>query len=773
MIFKFHSGKRLRLWLVVADLLCAMFGAAAAENFFQDDTRGILNASNAAIQLQPDGSAALLVDTRQSDGEWNVCWRTAPGVLKPERHYEATFRSRILENPGDSGLLFLVRPESSIDNYSDVISQWQNRGEKLQRIRFKTPAEPQDYAFQIHTHNRLKALISSFQLRELESPEQSVALDRPFSSGGSAATDAEPTGAPEFTIKRPEPAAGAPVLSVADFGASPDNPDNFAAFQQAIDACAAQQAAQLTVPPGTYRFRTNQSLQFRRLHNFRFDGNGALLIFLKESAAMMEIQGCEQVEFANFAIDWDWQVDPLASFVEVAAIDPAQDSVDLRFIDYEKFPVEKIKIRDIEEIDPATMSVGVEHSVNRWFQQPNYRWLKPNLLRLSGTGQMTRDMAVGQLFRMRHYVYDMAGICLSDNRHLTVENVTVHSVPSHAFVIGGKQQYWQLLNTHVRPPAGERRPITCTADHCHVAQSCGYFKMIGCEFMLGGDDCLNVHDISSFCQRADDHELQIARPGMQYYYKVGDELELRHEDYSPTGYRGKITGIWEKDGQLHLTMDAVLPEMKQEGFIVFNWAYDSSNILLRDNYFHDNRARGILLLGRNITVENNRFFHNQMGAIKIETGYTFDSWSEGYGAGNIIIRRNRFEQTNPQGTVNDGMERDIFIGVYLKSDPSSEKTSYPILHDILIEDNQFIDSYGLLAYISSAANVTLRGNRIQQRTPRQRAQPYRGSIYAVYTDGLTIEDNLWQRSKLAPPPRLIFDRPSVHNITVRGNSLVD
>ena len=162
-----------------------------------------------------------------------------------------------------------------------------------------------------------------------------------------------------------------------------------------------------------------------------------------------------------------------------------------------------------------------------------------------------------------------------------------------------------------------------------------------------------------------------------------------------------------------------------------------------------------------------------MGAIKIETGYTFDSWSEGYGAGNIVIRRNRFEQTNPQGTVNDGMERDIFIGVYLKSDPSSEKTSYPILHDILIEDNQFIDSYGLLAYISSAANVTLRGNRIQQRTPRQRAQPYRGSIYAVYTDGLTIEDNLWQRSKLAPPPRLIFDRPSVHNITVRGNSLVD
>ncbi|MFR6033186.1 MAG: right-handed parallel beta-helix repeat-containing protein [Bacilli bacterium] len=44
---------------------------------------------------------------------------------------------------------------------------------------------------------------------------------------------------------------------------------------------------------------------------------------------------------------------------------------------------------------------------------------------------------------------------------------------------------------------------------------------------------------------------------------------------------------------------------------------------MRNCYFHDNRARGILILARDVTIENCKFRHNEMGAIKIETRIHF------------------------------------------------------------------------------------------------------------------------------------------------------
>ena len=170
-----------------------------------------------------------------------------------------------------------------------------------------------------------------------------------------------------------------------------------------------------------------------------------------------------------------------------------------------------------------------------------------------------------------------------------------------------------------------------------------------------------------------------------------------------------------------------LPEEKFGGFILFNTKYGTRNVIVRNCYFHDNRARGILLLGRDITLENNRFRHNEMGAIKIETGYTFNVWSEGYGADNIVVRNNSFDSVNPRDIANDGKARDIYMGVYMKTDPSTERTRYPILSNILFENNRFRDSFGLVAFISSAGNVTFRGNTFENPTARRDPLPYRAA----------------------------------------------
>ncbi|MDA6840487.1 hypothetical protein OSL57_27600, partial [Escherichia coli] len=69
----------------------------------------------------------------------------------------------------------------------------------------------------------------------------------------------------------------------------------------------------------------------------------------------------------------------------------------------------------------------------------------------------------------------------------------------HGLLCSGGQQYWQLINVNIVPRARfPKNVITTTADHLHFARSKGYFKMLGCEFSLGSDDCINIHDITSF-----------------------------------------------------------------------------------------------------------------------------------------------------------------------------------------------------------------------------------------------------------------------------------
>jgi hypothetical protein len=377
-------------------------------------------------------------------------------------------------------------------------------------------------------------------------------------------------------------------------------------------------------------------------------------------------------------------------------------------------------------------------------------------------------------FRMRHYVYDMVGVAMRDNTHLTLSGITVHSCPSHAFVSDGEQHHWQFLRTHIVPPTGAKRSITCTADHHHIGRSQGFFKMEGCEFSLGGDDCLNVHDITAFAERTGPRTLRTRNCRNGQTFRASDPIELRRDDYAPTGVTAplvKLAMIDAAKGVQELTFDRDLPDPAGEGFILFNRRFGSRNVIVRDCHFHNNRARGLLLLTDDVTVEGCRFVHNQMGAIKIETGYTFNVWSEGYGASNIVIRNNRFENVNPMGAYRREMVPTIYMSVYLRTDPSEEKTRFPILHDILVEGNTFSDGPGAIAYVCSAQNVVIRNNRIENSTPRRSELPYRGWIGASYARDLFVTGNTWTRSPVMPTPSLRHDPETCGAIHQWGNTV--
>ena len=729
------------------------------------------------VKIAEDGQS-FTADTLNApeDTAWRPQLWLKIGVLKPNTRYMLKLRLKVEPGRAEKAMLqILSRPRSIWNPTKDTLSKTirESDGAQVQEMRFTT-GENADYSLQFHTHNRIKFTVSDFEVFEMPGDQFLPAGGKPFAGDYGDL----PKGAEEFDVERPRETGG-PVVKAADFGFSTDNDHNFAAINKAIAYCRENKASVLELAPGDYRcFDDDNPIKVTDIQDFTLDGKGARFICYRKRNCSMFINGCDRVVVKNMKFDWDWEREPLASLVEVVAT--TNQSYDLKFIHYEDYPAKNSRMAFLSPWDPAVKSIGYEGDMERALEMfkgrniPNFEWISGNVMRIK---HAPNGFKVGQIYRLQHYYYDLNCTNMSNNRHLTLEDIDILSTPGHATLITGKQKYTQFIRVNIRPPQDdERRVISCTADHCHIGQSLGYFKMLNCDFCYGSDDCLNVHDCSAFCRKTGEYSVttQNARSTM-WSFVPGAPLELRQGDYSPSGFKAPIKSVKVIDraaGTVEITFDQPVPEQKFDGFIIFNWNFNSHNVILRDCFFHDNRARGILLLGHDITVERCRFRHSQMGALKIETGYTFNVWSEGYGAGNIVVRDCSFEQSDPSEVRNDGKVRDIYMGVYMKTDPSTERTRYPILHDILFENNTFTDSYGMVAFISSVGNVTFRNNTFRNPQKRKRPKDYRGCFYLTHADNVKIVNNTYIETPNVPKPGVYIDPETVTNCVVTGNKIV-
>lgn len=763
-------------WILTVLSVCSTLYAAAGKPVilqnFGDSARYTLWARFATPS--PNG-ATLRINTMASRDEWNPVFQTKPGMLKPSTTYVATFRCRV-DNPDINAkyLCFLSRPVSSGNGTLDTMFERGGGSASFRpvRIKFRT-GKAADYAFQIHTYRQLKGEITDFRIVEQSHGDSYYPATR-HAAPYTGPLETLPTGAKEFSIDLPSNPDGNTVKAV-DFGLSPDAADNVDALNRALEHCRKNGAAKLVVAPGIYRMTADRPVRLEQMRDFIFDGGGATFVWHKKREANFRINGCERVVMRNFKMDWDWEKDPLASLVEV--VDVSNTHVDFRFNDYKTFPRRDVRTVVLSSFDPATKSVGIEGGFDCFAEQhgAQTKWLSGNVLRMHDKNLPL--FRKGQLFRMQHYYYDMDGFMMSDNRHLTLENIDIYSCAGSAFVISGIQQYWEFRRIRIVAPEGmPRRVITCAGDHCHIRRSRGFFKMEDCEFSLGADDCLNAHDTSGYAEKSGKYSIITRNVTAIDTFRSGVPVELRHGDYSPSGFCSAIRSVRPVNaakGMYEITFGEPVPKPVDSGFILFNRAYDTRNIIVRNCFFHDNRARGILLLGRDITLENNHFRHNDMGAIKIESGYTFNLWSEGYGANNIVVRNNRFDSVNPRDAKSDGKARDVYMGVYMETDPSTRQTNYPILSNILFENNTFKDSYGLVAFISSAGNVTFRGNIFLNPTPRRKPLPYRAAFYVTNASGVRIINNRYIASPNVPNPGVYADPDSVKELVVAGNTIVN
>lgn len=740
---------------------------------FKKENITYVNASSA--KLSPDGKT-LSIDTTQTGGKFFAnMLKFRAGMLKPNTAYVLEMTVRVSSGSPEAYLHVLVRDTANFRDGTDALKNntVPNDAPEKISVKFKTAENGGDYALMFTTYSKLSAVVEnvsiveddSFRVIPIEGNKTDYVLDR----------STLPTGAKEFDIDLPNNPNGA-IVRAKDFGITPEKTVHPKDINKALEHCKKIGAAKLLFEKdAVYNIVGDSTIWIADMKDFTFDANGSTFVFLKKKNSNFWIKDNTRIKICNLKIDWDWSKAPLASLVKITEVNGAEGYVEFKFVHYDAFPYapDYVRCATLSAWDEAEKSVGVEGVMPFNYDmfsgrkpRPKFKWTTPDTLRLYGNTNHA-SAKVGRLFRMQHYYYDMNNFVMFANTHITLSDITVYSNPGHAFVQHGKQKFTHFERVKIVPKRGdEKRVITCTADHYHIGSSLGYIKLDGCEFSFGADDCINMHDNSSYGAKCGEKSLR----SRHNYGKEGDTVEFRNTDYSPLGFSAKIVAKKKLENGYEISFDKPLPKNADGKYIIFNRAFDTRNVIVRNSYFHHNRARGILVLARDVTIENCKFKRNEMGAVKIETGYTLNIWCEGFGVDNVVVRNNSFDSCNQLGMKSWNFERDIFIGAYLKSDPSTEQTRYPIIKNVLFEKNTFKDTFGMVATIGSAENVVFSENVFTNKTKRETPRDYRNGFFVMSSSDVKIVGNRFEKSPLAPNPQVLYDSSNTGKIVVRKNT---
>jgi parallel beta-helix repeat protein len=571
--------------------------------------------------------------------------------------------------------------------------------------------------------------------------------------------------------------ASSEEISVALFGASTESCIcNHEAFRKAIEHCAKNKIHKLIVPKGKYFFHSEGDnvqfhLHFKDLKDFIFDAQDSEFIFTTIKP-FIKIENCERCIISNFTLDWYWEKEPLASIGRVINVHRYGDYFDCLF-PFRTSVEEDMKIQIVTPFNSSSLTAGCSKGIEFRPYKNNFiiplssnnindkmynlvrelsniinsvEKIGPNILRLymTNTSWCREKIHKGQVYNFRHYEYHSPAVTFSGN-NLTLENITIYSCPGHGFLGTGNLHHFHMKKCKIMKKPGTDRSISCTADGCHIGSSQGYFIMENCDFSYSGDDCLNIHDNSSMgIKQIDSQSIIVEKP---IYFNKGDIIDFRNNDLSPIGFSSSIAQVEYIDAKCKLTFVDKLPDKLEDSTILFNKSYDSSNYIIRNNLFHRNRARGILIQSSNGIIEGNRFYNIQGAAIQIEAGAE-SRWSEGYGVRNVVFRNNLIESCD----VNRWTMAIIYMGVYLPFG----RTSYPIFSNITFEKNTITDCPRLAFFLSSCEDITLKNNVIinpnteknfglrfgssQQETPMYEEE-YKGTIMASKASNIKIYDN--------------------------------
>jgi len=798
----------------ITTLLLALFSVYASpdEGMIDFNDAPAVYVNPEVARISPDGHA---LEINLKSKKFAPVFIIKAGMLKCNTNYLISFRYRIdspmtedifmaiVKEPKDPFFHFGIRSrhDSKVVNplrFRALSRQMTNRTERV-----FVPDTADDFIFHCDAYGTgTRGVIEDLRI-------QPAIADKfiPLFQSGKAGTGPLklPTGAKEFEVAKPNNPNGE-VVDAEKFGVSPGSSDNTAAIRKALDYCRKENAAKLVLPKGTLRFGSPDGpdgsvMTFHGFRDFEFDGNGAFLQFHTDLRKQekgqwnyFDIRNSERLRLRNFSVDWDWEHDPIGAMVEVVAVNG--EDVDFRFCDYKYFPRRDFRIAEVRRMNPETRTFLVEDAHHHHYEFyngkriPQITWLSDNTVRVKDNGGIWEKERMhlfkpGTFYRLLQYYYDARVFHNAESSDISLEDINIYSVPGFMMQSRDRVKNWQLVRVRVAPPAGKpERVVTCTADTYDHERGFGNMKMIDCLFSFGHDDAINMLEFNYPAVKTGTYTVRTRnlKTGPDTL-RPGDPIEFRCGDWSPTGVTAKLESIRPLNQEAQpkntpwvqydrksweLTFADPVPDSDTD-LVMINRAYHSGNVIIRNCTFDNIAGRGLLLQVPDATIENCRY--RFVNGFNIRSGYTFRAWTEGAGVDNVVIRNCTFEHVEPNGW--DALKSTFVVNGYaLAQDPHSDRKLYRgLFSNILLENNTFIDTFGMAAYISSAENVIIRNNTFIDKTPRKQELPYRGSFLVENSKNIFILDNRYEKSDFVRNPGVYFNPADVENLVVSGNRL--
>ena len=545
-----------------------------------------------------------------------------------------------------------------------------------------------------------------------------------------------------FYIARPNEKSCRSV-NASDFGVSTAADDNYTAFCKAIEYCKANPNITLKVDGGKYYFRTDKAIMLDGLKNVLIDADGAQFIF--ENPNYFHIVNCNCIEIRGLGITWNLDVSRLASLVKIRNASKESHSFELEFTELNEVSAD-IPIMAFTKYDSETLTPGTRQDFKE-----NYVYQFPgsiktvektghNVLKVTHDGSLD-NYTDGEVYLLRHHVYGGNAFNVYNTSNITFSGIKLYAVAGMGWLIENRSEHFQLLGCVIGlDPEHDDNRISTTADGVHIANTNGKFRISGCDFSFMGDDDVNVHDnIATVTDKLDEKTVEIYTNANNF--AAGDTAIFSSKGFDRLGFSAEVTSVEGKE----LTFDKELPDYIVKDCIVSNGSIDSGNYVISGNYFHENRARGLLLQSNNGLCENNRFYKTMANPIKVIMDISSGLWLEGTGVNGLVIRNNSFVECNV-------VEWSAQISISTNIDGKSADST--LFYNITVENNSFDNFYGRLVDASNVSNLKICGNRVNNKDGSYEAR--RGRIIIRQScSRVTISNNEYKASVKAPFQRRI------------------
>ena len=543
-----------------------------------------------------------------------------------------------------------------------------------------------------------------FLLRPIAAPAGRTLFqeDAPAENSLRGALEVNGVGGSRFYIQFPKTET-LQTVPVSQFGADPGREDNTEALNDAFSYCKDHPGTRLQFGKGVYY--VSDALRLEGIKDVCIDGNGAEILYDYEGG-LVTVTGCECLTIRDLAFDWDWEKQPLGAIARAVEVRDGKNTLDFIF-DVPAYAREDM-LYAISQCDPETGTYGAKGTYIETYEGQNPDVIKQVTKRSDDTLRVVHNGALsrfgGNSFILRSTAYGGSLININGkSRHITLDGLKLYGGTGMGIIVGERTSHFALRNLFIGPdPAhADTRCTSLDADAVHINDSDGCFLIENCDFSRHGDDDVNINSGVGWIESVEGRTVIFAADGSMNA-EPGDTMAFRDAGFALTD----VTAVIESAKRLEncrrrVTFRDDLPKEIKKGGFVFNQDCTGGNYVIRNNYFHEHRARGLLLQTSDGLVENNVFYKTSHNAVKIIMDIN-GVWHEGTGADNIVVRNNRFIGCAVIGT------EVVEIGTHLmeKSNRSHAFTN------IRIENNEFRDICGNLMVVNNVNSFVFRNNTI-------------------------------------------------------------